>query len=170
MQRYMPRNDSIVAGSGSPEILRAPQAGIHDESSSISAQSSSGSHRLGPAAGFGFCCGIAIFDPARRNATVRSCPDLFPCYFGVMDYHVDWDPAKAERNLQKHGVSFEEAATVLSDPLSVTLADPDHSRDEERLLALGRSDFGRMLTVSITERGRTIRLISARQMTPRERR
>jgi uncharacterized DUF497 family protein len=87
-----------------------------------------------------------------------------------MNFQVDWDPAKAERNLQKHGVSFEEAATVLYDPLSATLADPDHSRDEERLLVLGRSDLGRMLIVSITERGRAVRLISARQMTPRERR
>ena len=59
---------------------------------------------------------------------------------------------------------------VLYDPLSATLADPDHSGNEERLLVLGRSDFGRMLIVSITERGRAIRLISARLMTPRERR
>ena len=87
-----------------------------------------------------------------------------------MDIFIDWDPVKAERNLQKHGVSFEEAATVLYDPLSATLADPDHSGNEERLLVLGRSDFGRMLIVSITERGRAIRLISARLMTPRERR
>ena len=87
-----------------------------------------------------------------------------------MAYRVEWDPDKAERNLRKHGVSFEEAATVLDDPLSVTLADPDHSESEERFLLLGRSAFDRFLIVSWTERWDVVRLISARMMTPRERR
>lgn len=87
-----------------------------------------------------------------------------------MSLRVEWSPDKAERNLRKHGVSFEEAAAVFADPLSATLADPDHSAAEERLLLLGKSSAGRYLIVSFTERGETIRLISARPMTPRERR
>lgn len=82
----------------------------------------------------------------------------------------EWDPAKAESNAGKHGVAFHDAVTVFGDPLSVTLPDPDHSRDEERCLLLGRSAAGRLLIVAITERGDTLRIISARPMTPRERR
>lgn len=87
-----------------------------------------------------------------------------------MDLSVEWDPEKAEANGRKHGVSFEEAATVLGDPLSATLPDPDHSERDERVLILGRSSAGRFLIASATERGDRIRLISARPMTPRERR
>ena len=50
----------------------------------------------------------------------------------------EWDPNKAELNLRKHGISFTEAATVLGDPLSATVYDPDHSENEERyILQLG---------------------------------
>ncbi len=87
-----------------------------------------------------------------------------------MSLFVDWDAGKAQRNLDKHGVSFSEAATVLEDQYSITLPDPDHSLDEERLLLLGRSSSDRLLIVAITERGATVRIISARPMTPRERR
>jgi uncharacterized DUF497 family protein len=87
-----------------------------------------------------------------------------------MSLHVEWDPHKAASNLAKHGVSFEEAVTVLSDPLSAILRDPDHSVGEERLLVLGRAATGRHIIVSITERADTVRLISARTMTQRERR
>lgn len=87
-----------------------------------------------------------------------------------MNLEVEWDPAKAESNLRKHRVSFEEAATVLGDPLSVTLDDPDHSESEPRSLLLGRASTSRLLIVAITERGEAVRLISARPMTPRERR
>jgi uncharacterized DUF497 family protein len=87
-----------------------------------------------------------------------------------MGIAVEWDPAKADANLRKHGVSFEEAASVLADPVSITLPDPDHSRGENRLLLLGHSAAGRLLIASITERGDTVRIISARAMTPRERR
>jgi uncharacterized DUF497 family protein len=90
--------------------------------------------------------------------------------FGGMDLSVEWDPEKAEANRRKHGVSFEEAATVLGDPLSATLPDPDHSEREERVLILGRSAAGRFLIASVTERSDRVRLISARPMTPRERR
>ena len=87
-----------------------------------------------------------------------------------MGFQVEWDAEKAEQNLRKHGISFEEALTVLADPLSLTLPDPDHSAEEQRMLVLGRSTADRMLIVSITERGEGVRLISARAMTPRERR
>jgi uncharacterized DUF497 family protein len=94
----------------------------------------------------------------------------FRRYIGGMSLSVEWDPAKAEANLGKHGVSFEEAATVLGDLLSITLADPDHSQTEERFLLLGRSATGRFLLLSIAERADIVRIISARSMTPRERR
>lgn len=87
-----------------------------------------------------------------------------------MSLAVEWDPAKAEANLRKHGVSFEEAATVLGDPLSITISDPDHSDIEERFLLLGRAVTGRFLILVIVERGRVVRIINARVMTPRERR
>lgn len=87
-----------------------------------------------------------------------------------MSLRVKWDPEKAAANESKHGVSFSEAATVLSDPLSITLPDPDHSSQEERLLLLGQSSSGRFLLVALTERGEAVRLISARPMTSRERR
>ena len=83
---------------------------------------------------------------------------------------IEWDPNKAASNADKHGVTFHEAATVFGDSLSVTLPDPDHSSDEERYLLLGRSAAGRLLIVAITERGDKLRIISARPMTPRERR
>jgi uncharacterized DUF497 family protein len=86
-----------------------------------------------------------------------------------MDLSLEWDPEKAEANRRKHGVSFEEAATVLGDPLSATLSDPDHSEREDRVLILDRAAAGRFLIVSATERGDRVRLIGARPMTPRER-
>jgi uncharacterized DUF497 family protein len=87
-----------------------------------------------------------------------------------MSLRVEWDPRKGEANEVKHGVSFSEAATVLADPLSITLPDPDHSGTEERLLLLGQSSSGRLLVVSLAERGDAVRVISARSMTTRERR
>lgn len=81
----------------------------------------------------------------------------------------EWDENKAARNLSKHGVSFEEAKTVFDDPLYVDFYDPDHSEDEERYLIVGDSDQQRLLIVSYTERGNSIRLISARQVTQAER-
>lgn len=81
----------------------------------------------------------------------------------------EWDPSKAAENVAKHGVSFEEAATVFRDTLSVTGLDPDHSINEERLVIFGVSTSGRLLVVAHTERGDTIRIISARTTTPTER-
>ena len=87
-----------------------------------------------------------------------------------MSMRVEWYPQKAEANELKHGVSFSEAATVLADPLSITLPDPDHSATEERLLLLGQTSYGRFILASLTERGDAVRLISARPMTTSERR
>lgn len=81
----------------------------------------------------------------------------------------EWDPQKAARNLQRHGVSFAEAATVFADPLSVTVADPDHSTAEDRFLIVGQSYRGRLLIVSFAERGNRIRIINARELTRAER-
>jgi len=64
---------------------------------------------------------------------------------------IEWDPKKAINNLKKHGVSFEEAATVLSDPIATTGHDPDHSIYEERFITFGLSQAGRLLAVSHTE-------------------
>ena len=81
----------------------------------------------------------------------------------------EWDPNKADRNNHKHGVTFQEAATVFGDPLAVTFADIDHTVDEQRYLTFGKSRFDRLLVVSHTDRGNRVRLISARLMTRQER-
>ena len=80
-----------------------------------------------------------------------------------------WDARKAAANVRKHGVSFAEAATVFGDPLSITISDPDHSEDEERFLLIGRSTRQHLVVVAHVERGDTIRIISARPATRRER-
>jgi uncharacterized DUF497 family protein len=82
----------------------------------------------------------------------------------------EWDPAKAASSLTAHGVAFEEAATVFADPLAMMHSDPDHSLSERRALLTGHSGRGRLLLVSFTDRGSTIRIISARLLTRRERR
>ena len=81
----------------------------------------------------------------------------------------EWDLHKAEANLEKHAISFEEATTVFGDPLSLTISDPDHSDDEQRFILLGQSYAGRLLVVVHTERGAGIRIIGARLATRRER-
>ena len=80
----------------------------------------------------------------------------------------EWDPGKARANLAKHRVGFKEAATVFGDPLSLTIPDPVHSVNEERQIILGLSHRRRLLVVIFTERGDTIRVISARPATKRE--
>ena len=87
-----------------------------------------------------------------------------------MGLEFDWDPAKAEANEKKHGVSFEEASTAFGDPLHMVVEDPRHSLEEERFALFGRSNAGRLLAVMDTDRGERIRLISARLATPSERR
>jgi uncharacterized DUF497 family protein len=81
----------------------------------------------------------------------------------------EWDDTKARANLAKHGVSFEEATSVFGDPLALTFPDPDHSVDEKRWLTFGVSQIDRLLVVAHTERGRSIRIISARKATRHER-
>lgn len=81
-----------------------------------------------------------------------------------------WDPEKARVNEEKHGVSFEEAITVFRDRLSLEAPDPGHSDAEDRFIAIGMSVPRRLLVVVHMERGDTIRIISARPATRRERR
>jgi uncharacterized DUF497 family protein len=82
---------------------------------------------------------------------------------------IEWDPRKAEINLRRHGVSFEEASTALSDPMAATAADPDHSITEDRYITFGVSERGRLLVISHTEERETIRIISARKASKGER-
>lgn len=82
----------------------------------------------------------------------------------------EWDPVKARKNLLKHGVSFDEAASIFHDPLAATGADPDHSEGEARMVTFGMSSAGRLLVVAHTERREAIRIISARVVTQQERR
>ena len=87
-----------------------------------------------------------------------------------MPLRFGWDPDKAQKNLDKHQVSFPEAATVFGDPLSMTFYDPDHSRDEERYITIGHSDSGQFLMVAHIDRDSNIRIISARKSTRHEKR
>lgn len=82
----------------------------------------------------------------------------------------EWNPDKAKSNYRKHGISFEEAATVFNDSLSVTFPDPDHSIGESRYVIIGISKFGQLLIVAHTDQGETIRIITARKATRPERR
>ena len=83
--------------------------------------------------------------------------------------NIEWDTKKAKFNRKKHGVSFEEAATVFGDPLAITFDDPDHSEDEDRHLTFGLSLQKKLIVVSHTQRGDNIRFISARFMGRKER-
>jgi uncharacterized DUF497 family protein len=82
---------------------------------------------------------------------------------------IEWDERKSRLNRRKHGVTFEEAATVFSDPLEITIDDPDHSSSEHRFISVGTASNGLLLVVAYTERGDAIRLISSRKPTRRER-
>ncbi len=82
--------------------------------------------------------------------------------------YFEFDPAKAESNLAKHGVSFSEAITVFDDPLSSTLPDDQHSIDENRFITVGMSIHFRLLFVVYTETTSGIRLIGARPATAAE--
>jgi uncharacterized DUF497 family protein len=85
-------------------------------------------------------------------------------------YIFEWDPAKAKANVRKHGVTFDEATTVFSDPLNLLMTDPDHSLNEERFLLLGMSNRRNLLVVAFAERPPRTRLISSRPATRHERR
>lgn len=86
-----------------------------------------------------------------------------------MSLRFEWDPKKAAANLAKHGVSFEEALTVFSDPLARIFDDEDHSSEEQREIIIGHSMKDRLLLVCFTAREPAIRLFSARLATKKER-
>lgn len=86
-----------------------------------------------------------------------------------MPLEFEWDPRKAATNLTKHQVSFEDAATVFSDPFGLIVPDPRHSSGEERFALLGLSQDCRLLAVMYAERDPAIRIISARRATRHER-
>ena len=87
-----------------------------------------------------------------------------------MALNFEWDANKAKSNLGKHGISFEEASTIFGDPRSLTIPDSMHSELENRFITLGTSHRGKLLVVVYTERGDSIRIISARVASRRERR
>lgn len=87
--------------------------------------------------------------------------------FGELEF--SWDERKALQNARRHGVRFEEAATAFIDPLGRVYDDPDHSETEARFILVAHSLAGRLLLVVHAEKGDTIRIISARRPTPRER-
>jgi uncharacterized DUF497 family protein len=87
-----------------------------------------------------------------------------------MELTFEWDAEKAEGNIRKHKVSFEEAKTVFGDPFLMTFPDPEHSTGEQRYLNIGTSSKGRVLVVIHTERDANIRIISCRKATSKERR
>jgi uncharacterized protein len=85
-------------------------------------------------------------------------------------YIFEWDPVKAEKNVRRHAVTFNEATTVFGDLLNLLMIDPDHSRDAQRFLLVGMSNRRRLLVVAFAERPPRTRLISARRATRQERR
>jgi len=85
-----------------------------------------------------------------------------------MALHLEWDESNALLSFRKHRVAFEEAATVLGDPLSLTIEDPLHFDREDRHVTIGLSFRGRLLVVAHTQQGEVLRLISAREATARE--
>lgn len=86
-----------------------------------------------------------------------------------MSFAFEWDSAKADVNLKKHSVAFDEALTVFADPLARIFDDPDHSADEKREIIVGHSAKRRLLMVCFTERPGRVRIISARGATKHER-
>jgi len=91
----------------------------------------------------------------------------------ILQYNLEWDPKKAINNLHKHKFTFEKAAEVFLDPLSISIFDEDHSIDEERWVTIGRDKKGILLVVVHTfdvqgRNNRKIRIITARKATLNE--
>jgi uncharacterized DUF497 family protein len=86
-----------------------------------------------------------------------------------MPFQFEWDTKKADRNLAKHGVAFEEALTVFPDPLARIFPDEEHSENERREIIIGRSAQAQILLISFVENEGRVRLLSARKATRRER-
>lgn len=118
-----------------------------------------------------------MLDIAARGHSSRSTLSSQVALVGVVwprvpfsvDLEFEWDPRKAATNRQKHRVEFEEAVTAFADPYSITIPDPDHTAGEARFILIGRSAILRLLIVVHLERGKRIRLISARLATRHER-
>ena len=112
---------------------------------------------------------------ATNSAQLGSARRVLICYTlsqqaGQMSVHFEWDKRKAEANLRKHGISFDEASTVFDDPLAAIFDDDDHSINEMREIIIGHSINNRLLIVFFTERVKdAIRIISARLATRKER-
>jgi len=79
-----------------------------------------------------------------------------------------WDDKKAKSNLLKHKISFEEASTAFADDLSITIENPSHSKNENRLILIGKSIYFKTLIVVHLEQTDSIRIISARKATKKE--
>ena len=91
----------------------------------------------------------------------------------AISYNFEWDPRKARGNRNKHGVAFDEAATVFKDPKAISIFDPDHSEIEDRWITMGISETGRLLIVihafrDESEDAVTIRIVSSRKATKQE--
>ena len=91
----------------------------------------------------------------------------------IVNYNFEWDPIKARKNLNKHKVAFDEAATIFKDSKALSIFDPDHSEIEERWATIGFSEKGRVLIVIHTfieenKESITIRIISSRKATKNE--
>ena len=99
---------------------------------------------------------------------LSACANKSKIYDGICQGIYDL-PEKANLNLKKHGVSFDEAATAFYDPLSATFDDPDHSEGEQRLITVGVSSQDRLLVIAHTDRGNIVRIINARLATVHER-
>jgi len=91
------------------------------------------------------------------------------------NYHFEWDATKATRNQRKHGISFDQAATVFNDPLMLSIPDEEHSESEERWLTMGQAENSKLLLVvhtymEISANRANVRIISARPATKHEQR
>jgi uncharacterized DUF497 family protein len=78
-----------------------------------------------------------------------------------MGLSFEWDEHKAQENVWRHGVSFEESSTIFGDPLSLTIDDPLHSIEEDRFVTIGLSNRGRIVVVVHAEREDNVRIITA---------
>ena len=98
----------------------------------------------------------------------RVCRVSFTSYTPRVEF--EWDPEKDRINQEKHGISFAEAMTVFGDPLARTVPDPRHSIHEYRYLTTGYTSSQRLVIVAHTDRGERTRLVTARDVKPKERR
>lgn len=135
--------------------IEAPSRGRHAgerSAAGVCLESDSGKPRISATAGH-----------ADRGDAAR----LARLYSNRMEF--EWDPEKDLENQANHGVSFDEASAVFGDPFAITIDDPDHSSDEDRMLTTGYSSRQRLIIVAHTDRDERIRIISARDVTAAER-